>query len=203
MKIAGVVLAAGASSRLGFPKQLVQFDGETLVRRASRAVLLASFSPVVVVVGANSDRVIDEIAGLPVTPVSNPDWASGMASSIHAGLRAALKCDSEVTAVLFTLCDQPLVSDKHLMALAALFSESRQPIAAAAYNATCGVPAIFGKPMYPRLLALHGEAGARKVICANLHNVAQLPLPAAAFDIDTEADLDAVRSSIAKPAAHL
>jgi molybdenum cofactor cytidylyltransferase len=189
VNLAGILLAAGASTRLGFPKQLIRFEGETLIRRAAGTLLAAGCRPVVVVLGAHADRLRPEIADLPVTSVLNPDWGQGMASSIRAGLTTALTSDPDLAAVLIALCDQPRVTTADLLDLLALYEAAGQPIAAAAHGHTLGVPAIFSSALFPELLSLKGEAGARRIIAAHHLETAPLTLPAAALDIDTAADL--------------
>ncbi len=199
MNLAGLLLAAGSSSRLGFPKQLLRIDGATLMRRSVETLLATGSSPAVVVLGAHADRIAPELADLPVMPVTNPDWASGMASSVRAGLTEILRLAPRCDAVLLTLCDQPGVTGPDLLALVDLYIRAGKPIAASAYGEAVGVPAIFSKTLFPDLLALQGDAGARKVISANLRDTAQRSLPAGLIDVDVPADLPraGIKSDIA------
>jgi molybdenum cofactor cytidylyltransferase len=191
VSVAGILLAAGASTRLGYPKQLLKVGDKSLVFRAAQTLLATGCQPIVVVVGFQADRISVEIEDLPITSVHNPDWRTGMASSIAAGLSAALRLNPNSAGVLITLCDQPRVTGEDLRALIALYGRAGKPIAAAAYNETLGVPAVFDRSLFSELMALKGEQGARKVIAARVEDAATLAMPQAAFDVDTTADLDA------------
>ena len=180
--IAGVVLAAGASTRLGQPKQLLPFRGRPLVRLAAEEAL-AVCGRVAVVVGASRDAVVKALAGAPVTVVDNPDWAEGMASSIVAGV--AWASHAACAAVLLLACDQPHVHASHLAGLVSAWRRTGRP-AASSYDGTLGVPAVFPAACFTRLLALRGAAGARRILVeADAQPVAW---PEGAFDIDTPED---------------
>ena len=118
MTIGAIVLAAGASSRMGTPKQALELDGRSLLRRAALAALEAGLRPVVVVTGANVARSREQIAGLEVVEAENAAWATGMGSSVVAGLRALLDAAPGTDAVVLTVCDQPFVTPALLRALA-------------------------------------------------------------------------------------
>lgn len=173
MPLTCIVLAAGASKRLGRPKQLVHFEGEPLVVRASRSALRVSQTVVVIA----SDAVRNALNGLDVTIVENTQANEGMASSIRCGV-AATNGD-----VLIMLCDQPQVTSEHLRALV----NAHAPIAASGYSGISGVPAFFAAKYRDELLALRGDAGARSIIDAHRHEVVTIPFEAAAFDVDTDA----------------
>ena len=190
MKVGAVLLAAGASTRLGFPKQLLTIAGETLLRRAARLLLKSECRPVVVVLGAQAERMSLELADLDVCAVRNCDWPQGMGSSIRIGVAEALRIEPQLDAMLLALCDQPKVSVPDLAALLKVFRGAGKLIAAAAYGDTVGVPAVFSRALFDELLELEGASGAKHVICTNLHNLAQVPLAAAAVDVDAEKDLE-------------
>jgi molybdenum cofactor cytidylyltransferase len=183
-----ILLAAGAATRMGRSKQLLSYRGESLVRHAAREALAAGFSPILVVVGARQEAVCRELAGLAVEIVENPQWASGMGSSIAAGMRHLPECE----AVALLLADQPLVTAVHLRALGKLFTEGDAPVAAARYCGTLGVPAIFARALFPALAALEGHAGARSILQDPAYNALALDLPEAAIDIDTPEDYAAL-----------
>ena len=176
VRTVAVVLAAGASRRLGRSKQLLPFAGEPLVRRAARVALEAGCDETIVVF--NAPEVAAVLDGLPVKLVHNADAAEGIASSIRAAVEAAGSAR-----ILFTLCDQPLVTAAHLRALIAAPS----PIAASGYAGIAGVPAVFAPEFREELLALRGDCGARSVIEAQREQVAVIPCEAAHLDIDTPA----------------
>lgn len=188
-KLGAILLAAGGSSRLGQPKQLLKLEGETLLRKAARRLADSVYFPVVVVLGAETDASAAEIEGLPVYQVVNDKWRAGMSSSIRAGLEKLLEIGPEIDGALIALCDQPRVSAEMLDLFAARFSNSNAPAIAAAYNDTVGVPALFSRELFDQLHDLEGDKGARELIRGR-GDVLTIDLPAAAFDIDSAADLD-------------
>ena len=163
-----IVLAAGFSRRLGQPKQLVDWEGEPLVRRAARIAVDAA--PTIVVVA--HDAVREALEGLDVTIVDNPEAGEGMASSIRRGIAA---CEGDV---LLMLCDQPLITAQHLRALI----DAKATIAATGYRGIAGVPAFFASSLRDELLALRGDVGARRIIEGHEHVV--VPFEGAALDVD-------------------
>jgi len=173
---AAVILAAGASRRLGRPKQLVEVDGEPLVHRIARMALTAC-EPVAVVAGAVPLR--DALVDLPIALVDNVFWAEGVASSIRAGVAWAEPADS----VVLLTCDQVLLDPAHLRALIRASEEGR--LAASRYDGVLGVPAVFPRAYFPVLLALSGDRGAQPL----LEPAVPVDWPAGARDLDTEADL--------------
>ncbi|NOK19628.1 nucleotidyltransferase family protein [Corallococcus carmarthensis] len=184
MTVAVVVLAAGGSSRLGQPKQLLHHEGTSLVRRAVRNALAAS-PEVVVVLGARREDVAAELDGLPVRCVDNPDWALGQGSSLHTGLRAL---PPDVDGAVLMLCDQLRVDAAHLRSLIATFERSRAPIVASAYAGTRGVPALFSRALFPELESLPPTDGARRLIARDPSRVVEVPLPGGEEDVDTAED---------------
>jgi len=186
MRIAAVILAAGASSRFGKPKPLAQFRGEALVRRAVRAATIAGCTPVCVVTGEASELWRSELADCPAVLIPNPDWSEGIASSIRAGVQHA----QENEAVLLMTCDQPLVDADALRQLIDLRLTSGKPIVAAAYAKTIGIPALFDRSFFPELLRLLGDEGAKSILLAHREEVAEFSFPDAAIDVDTPGDLE-------------
>lgn len=191
MRVGAVVLAAGASTRLGRPKQLVCYAGEPLVRRAARAAVDAGAQPVVVVLGARAAEVAPALDGvIGVEVITHAYWADGLGASLAAGVRAldALAGDVLPDGVLLTVCDQPLVDARALGTLLAAF-DGPESAAAAEYGGTLGVPAVIGHAHLDALRALSGDAGAGRWLRAHAARVTRVPLPGAAFDVDTEADV--------------
>lgn len=183
-----LVLAAGASRRLGTPKQLLPFRGEPLVHRAAHTAFDAGFWPVVVVVGCRADEVRAALAGMPLVTVTNDAWEEGLASSIRAGLGRLAECAPDAAGALLLACDQPLVEASHLVALATTARAATAPMAASAYGGTLGVPALFAASMFPELLALRGDAGARSILGRDPARVAAVPLAGGELDVDTPDD---------------
>ncbi len=169
-----IVLAAGSSRRLGRPKQLLTLDGETLVARATR-IAREAVGKVLVVIPSWGDG-----PGWPddAQTLVNDHAEEGVASSIRLGVSA---CDDDV---LLVLCDQPRITAAHLRALA----EAGTPIAGTAYAGIVGVPAYFSRIYRNELLALRGDAGARRIIEAHREVVATIRFEDAGIDIDTETD---------------
>lgn len=189
MSIPAIVLAAGASQRLGQPKQLVEFEGETLLNRTIRMAREAGADPVLVVLGA---RFAEICATLPLEDVVlafNDEWQSGMASSIRAGLRALTACDPQAEAVLLLTCDQPRLTVDHLRGLFAASAQHPGRIAASRYRGTRGTPAIFPRALFPPLSNLHGDRGARSLLLHPSCDVVEIDFPGGEVDIDTPADL--------------
>jgi molybdenum cofactor cytidylyltransferase len=169
--LTAIVLAAGFSRRFGSPKQLFVLDGEPLVHRAAR--IARDVARTVVVVPAGAPAIRDALRDLDVTVIENADAAEGVASSIRAGVAA---CEGDV---LLLVCDQPGVDAAHLRALV----DADAPLAASGYDGTLGVPAFFSAHYRDELLALRGDAGAKRVLLAHANDAAVLPLRDAA-DLD-------------------
>ena len=188
MSVAAVVLAAGGSTRFGEPKQLAAFQGETFVRRIVRAAIDAGCAPVVVVTGEDSAQVILELTRIPISVAVNPQWSSGLGSSIGVGVRYAMDLAADLDAAVLLTCDQPFVSAATLRQLIQLRLTSGKPIVASVYAATLGIPALFDRSYFPDLLQLKGDSGAKGIILSRQHDVAPFNFPAATIDIDTPAD---------------
>lgn len=183
MKIAGIVLAAGASRRLGRPKQSVVLAGETLLQRALRIARDAGLSPIIVVARPGS-----EWSGVATAPdvlmAINHDADEGIASSIRCGIAEALH--SRIAGVVILACDQPGLRADHLRAL----TKDPRRVTGSAYAESIGVPAYFPVEVFSSLLQLRGDKGAR----ALLKNAYAIEAQELKLDIDTEQDLDAARS---------
>lgn len=173
---AAVILAAGASTRLGQPKQLIEIHGETLLERVARAAENAGCWPVVVVLGAQARAVLARCSLGSVAVLVNPWWQEGMASSLRLGVAAV----SSWNGVVLMTCDQPTVTAEHIQALAA-----SGEVSASAYAGRRGVPAYFPAASFPSLLQLTGDSGARDL----LRQARTIDLPGGELDIDTPADL--------------
>lgn len=192
LKIGGILLAAGGSSRLGRPKQLLEFNGKSLIRRAADTLVNSNCRPITVVLGAETERSTAELDGLDVAICINENWQSGMSSSIVAGLNSLLKTEPTLDAVVVTLCDQPHVDSADIDEIIAAFSETQRPIVAAQYGETTGVPALFSREMFADLFQLEGDKGARQLIRENSELVRSVHIEKAAIDIDTVDDADRI-----------
>jgi len=190
LQIGAVVLAAGGSTRLGRPKQLIVHEGATLVRHAVIAAHDTGARPVIVVLGADAELVAAQVPDRPgIETVFNPQWQTGISSSICAGLKALSA--RGVDGVLMTLADQPRVSATALDRLIAAFSENNR-IVASGYSGTSGVPAIFGSEYFPELLKLEGDRGAGAWLRSGSDSTTVVPFPEAEVDVDTEVDVAAL-----------
>lgn len=182
-KVAAVILAAGTSARLGQPKQLVRLGKETLLDRAVRTAREAGCGTVLIVLGADADRIEAGAEALgEAIVVRNHCWREGMASSIRA---AVAILPPGTAGVVLTVCDQPAVTAEHLGAL------MRDPgrLTASRYAGRNGVPAYLPASFFGRLATLEGDAGAREL----LRNADSIELPGGELDVDTPADLDRAR----------
>ncbi|SDU12066.1 molybdenum cofactor cytidylyltransferase/nicotine blue oxidoreductase [Verrucomicrobium sp. GAS474] len=186
-KIGLILLAAGGSTRMGCPKQLLAFSGgESFLRHACRIALQTPFRPIVVVLGSEAAKCREQIEDLFVLSVVNEAWQEGMAGSLRLGLDTLLLARPAVEQAMVMLADQPGVSAYSLLRLAD--SGSPLGLAASSYGDVIGVPALFPRDLFPELRALRGDAGARRVLAAHSGRVTLVPLPEAARDIDTPRD---------------
>lgn len=187
-KIGVIILAAGNSSRMGGEsKQLLEFQGKTLLRHAAETALRTDFSTVVVL-GAKREIFGKEIEDLPLEIVVNENWKEGISSSIKKGLSVLAKEDLD--AAIIILCDQPFVTTEVLTRLRDAFLESSKPIAACSYENTIGVPALFGREIFAELNDLQTDEGAKKIIVKDLNRTVFIDVPEAAFDVDTLQDFE-------------
>ncbi len=192
LRCAAVILAAGASTRLGQAKQLIVLDGESLLRRTARLAVEAGCSKVVIVLGFDPDRMLPELNALPVEVILNPQWQEGMGSSLRRGIETITRSEPQPNAVLVLVCDQPRLAPGHLRALLARYRESMLlgRIIASVYAQRPGVPAIFPEHLFPDLLGSSGDRGARDLIRVHAAEVQGVPWLEGETDIDTVADLD-------------
>ena len=190
MPAAAIVLAAGASRRLGQPKQLVEYCGETLLERGIRLARDAGASPVFVVLGAHADAIRARVSLQNAIPVLNGDWEQGIAGSIHAGIHALEEKAPEMPGVLIMSCDQPQLTAAHLRALMDAFdAHAGTSIVASRYAGVLGVPAVFPREAFAQLMALRGDKGARALLQEPPCAVQTVDFPGGEEDIDTPADL--------------
>lgn len=191
MNIPAIVLAAGASTRLGQPKQMLQYGGETLLARAIRLAKEGGGAPVLAILGANSDTTFVEAQNAGAIPIINEVWQRGIASSIHAGLGMLSMVGPNAPGVLLLTCDQPRLMAEHLAKmLGAFLSQDEPAIVGSGYGGTIGTPVIFPRCVFPQLRALQGDMGARAILRNPPCVVREVPFRDGEIDIDTPADLE-------------
>jgi len=193
--IGAVILAAGASARMSIPKQLLQFRGQTFLRRAASVALEAGCRPVVVVTGANAAACRESLRGFDVLEAENQRWESGMSSSVRVGIEALVTANPRIAAIVLMLCDQPFVTRDVIVGLVRAHYETGCSIVASSYGGTYGVPALFGKAHFAELATLEGAAGAKQVIQKHLEKVQLLPFPEGEIDVDTPDDFARLQST--------
>ncbi|MEO6729593.1 MAG: nucleotidyltransferase family protein [Ferruginibacter sp.] len=185
-----ILLAAGTSSRLGRPKQLLAYKGKSLLRHAVDEAIESGSKQLIVVLGANCDEVEKEAVQPGVKIIKNDRWQEGMASSIHKGLTEMLKMIPTLEAVIFVVCDQPFVTKTLLKDLVKEYELSTKTMVACAYGDSVGTPALFDKTNFASLLELEGDAGAKKVLKAFPELISTINFPEGSIDIDTIADYE-------------
>ncbi len=196
-----VILAAGASRRMGRPKQTLVVNGTTLLNRSIAVAKSIGSNPLVVVLGANYKKIRPTIVDPGALTVENKDWDTGMGSTIREGVQTMLKDHPDLDAVLLLLVDQPFVTTDLLQQMVRKYVADRPPIVAAKYAETFGVPALFDRTMFGDLLNLEGPTGARFIIRNFVEKVAGIPFPEGAIDLDTPEDWLCYQSSIANKTA--
>jgi molybdenum cofactor cytidylyltransferase len=186
-RLAAVVLAAGSSTRLGRPKQLVDWHGKTLVRRAAELALAHSSAGVTVVTGAEADKVAAGLDGLPLGLAYNCDWETGMGSSLRTGIHSISE-SVNIDALLVMLCDQPRLTDADITSLVEAWQIQPDKPSAAGYNNTVGVPAIIPFCLLGELVDLPPDRGAGGWL-RDHSDVSVVGMSNADLDIDTIEDL--------------
>jgi len=187
--IGAVIIAAGSSSRLGQPKQLLKLNGEMLLQRAIRIAQQSGLSPVLVVLGAHRRHIESQIDFSGASIIVNGEWEEGMASSIRFGIEALKKDAPEAQGVLLMICDQPAVTAEHLCRMLDAFRQHPAGRIASVYASRRGIPAIFPLQAFPDLLALRGDHGARGLLADKDCEVFEIPLDGGELDIDRPEDL--------------
>lgn len=187
IEIGIIILAAGESRRLGEPKQLLEFEGKTLLRRAVEAAIETNFKTVVVL-GANFKEIKVEIENSDIEICFNENWQNGMSSSLKTGLQKLIESAPNLSAVIVSLCDQPFVNSKVFIDLAETFEKTNAPIVASEYSQTIGVPALFSRSVFDELLNISSENGAKTIIKKYLSQTKKISVPQAEIDIDTHED---------------
>jgi molybdenum cofactor cytidylyltransferase len=188
-ELINVILAAGPSSRLGQPKQLVNVNGKTLLESSILCSQNAQLN-IAVITGAHSEKIIEQHKNLEAEFIFNENWEEGVSSSIR---KAVIHFEKDYDAIMFTLCDQYLVSPKHLINLITYWENHTESIVASAYQNQIGVPAIFPKRFFSQLKQLSGDKGAKEIIQNSGDGVHAIYFDEGKYDVDTVEDLEALR----------
>ncbi|MBN3582040.1 nucleotidyltransferase family protein [Algoriphagus aestuarii] len=183
-----IIVAAGESSRLGYPKQIAKYQDKTLLQWAIDAANGADVAKRVLVLGAFKDEIKKTFSGASIPNIPNPNWEKGMASTLVKGLEYLQKIDP-VDQVIIMLCDQPFVDSKILNKLITSQQKTGKGIIACKYAKTFGVPILFTEKYFDELMTLTGDEGGKKIAMANEEDLELVVFPKGKTDVDTEADL--------------
>ena len=191
-KVSVLILSAGNSSRLGSPKQLVEFEGQTLIERITETALSIS-EEVLIVLGGNSELILPNLKRFEeaISIIYNPDWQQGMGTSIRLGVEKLVD-KSDIIVIL--LSDQPFISKVLLQNMLQTYANSQNPIVACVYNNTLGVPIVFNKSVFLDLLKLSGDKGAKSFLHLYEDKISVIDFPEGIIDIDTIEDVEKLKN---------
>ena len=192
-KIGVVILAAGSSSRLGYPKQLVEFKGKPMLQHIIDVADSFEFETKVLVLGAASDEITEKIEPGKFEMLLNENWQEGMASSIRAGLERSLEKEKDLEHLLILLSDQPFVSKERIDALVKEQLTANTEATFSEYGGDVGVPAIFSSSVFPYLKELKGDHGAKKLIYDRKIEFRTVKFEKGNFDVDTKEDVELLK----------
>ncbi len=181
-----LILAAGASVRLGRPKQSLVINGQTLLQKIVSTTATLQSGPILLVVKKGDSFKVSE----KVMVIENPDAQLGMSSSIKCGIRLLEEQYPDIETVIITVCDQPFITTGLLQEMIEKHQETHLPIIACQYGETVGIPVLFHKVMFEALYGLNGDKGARQLINQQIQQVGLINFPLGNIDIDTEEDYE-------------
>ncbi len=188
MDIGIIILAAGASSRMGQSKQLLPIQGTTLLERIVTTAQALKPSHTVVVLGANEKQHAAILKNTNVQSIVNPAWQNGMGSSLKTGLQHLLSISRTTDAIIILVCDQPAVTTAYLESIVGQYKTSGKAIIASFYSGSPGVPALFDQTIFPELLNMDDAHGAKKIIQKHEALTELIPFPEGSIDLDTPED---------------
>ncbi|WP_025142810.1 NTP transferase domain-containing protein [Pedobacter jeongneungensis] len=183
-----IILAAGNSSRMGTPKQLLNYKGKTLLQTVIDEALKTNPLLLTLVLGANADEILAKHQNNQVNFVINQNWESGMASGIAAGLSAVIEKNDKTETIIIAVADQVFIKMSTFNNLIEKHQETGKNIIASAYAGTIGTPVLFGKHYFDALLALKGTESAKNILKQHPQDVETVVFEGGEFDIDTETD---------------
>ena len=191
MKLSILILAAGNSSRLGYPKQLIEFEEKSLIERITETALVVSDN-ILIILGGNSELIIPKLERFndTISTIFNPDWQQGMGTSIRMGTE---KLAEKSDAILILLSDQPFISTVLLQNMTQIFQKSPNPIVSCVYNQQLGVPMLFDKSVFPELMKLSGDRGAKSFLHLYKDTISTIDFPEGIIDIDTFEDVEKLK----------
>lgn len=192
-KIGVIILAAGSSSRLGYPKQLVEFKGIPLLQHSINVVDSLEFDIKILVLGAKAEEIEKEIDCRNFKLVYNENWEEGIGTSISKGISEAIKLEKELDHILILLSDQPFVNKEKIQELIRVQLETGKPSTFSEYAGEVGVPAIFSRKLFFDLQKLKKDQGAKKLILNNKINFETVKFEGGNFDVDTAEDVDLLK----------
>lgn len=185
--IAGIILAAGGSKRMGQPKLLLEWHGAPLIHWVAKTALAAGCSPLIVVTGANAAAVTHSLAGLPVVLAHNPDWEQGQSTSVRTGVNAL---PPEIDAAIIFLADQPQIPMSVVQELMRTYREDEppSPILITTSAGKRGNPVLFERALFQPLTRLKGDAGARSIFAQYPIHLIPFDDPDLLLDVDSPED---------------
>lgn len=192
-KIGVIILAAGSSSRLGYPKQLVEFRGKSLLQHSIEVAASLKLNTNILVLGAKAGEIQKEINSRNFEVVINENWEEGMGTSISKGISEALKIEKELDHILILLSDQPFVSKEKIQELIEVQLERLKPATFSEYVGEVGVPAIFSKELFAELKKLKKDQGAKKLILNNEIKFNTVQFEGGNFDVDAAEDVERLK----------
>lgn len=192
-KIGVIILAAGSSGRLGYPKQLVGFRGKSLLQHSIDVAESVDFKTKILILGAKAEEIESKLDIRNFEVVYNENWKDGMGTSISKGISEAIKLEKELDHILILLSDQPFVTGKKIQELIQVQLDSKTPATFSEYADEVGVPAIFSREVFSKLKKLKKDQGAKKLILKNQIEFKTVKFEGGNFDVDTAEDVDLLK----------
>ncbi len=184
-----LILAAGGSSRLGKPKQLLDINGQYFIQHFINVATVFNPHSIAIVLGAEAEKIAGKITITEkISIIKNENWHEGMSTSLQSGIDYFVNLQHDIDNIIILLCDQPYVTTTHLQNLISKYEETQSPIIACNYGETFGPPVLIHKSFFPKLQELKGDEGAKKIINKNLDQVSFIEFEKGLIDIDTEGD---------------
>jgi molybdenum cofactor cytidylyltransferase len=191
-----LILAAGASTRLGQPKQLLNYQGKPLIRHMAEVAIASGCCPVGIVLGACAETIKLHLIDLNIYIIDNEQWRTGMASSIRCGLPKMMSITPHLDAIVLMVCDQPFISASLIHQLIDKHQTTNCSIVASEYAGVLGVPALFHRTLFPELEMLQGDVGAKFMIRQHRSHALSIPFAEGGIDLDIPQDLNILSSLV-------